>query len=105
MEYLSKTLYVGLDVHKDSITVAYTPEVARVLTMKRAPPGPGRVRALRHRPTKPRAVEGSQSTIAKGGAISVFHHRGPSPLATSPASTKAGAGPNDATARPIPASS
>jgi len=26
MEYLSKTLYVGLDVHKDSIAVAYAPE-------------------------------------------------------------------------------
>ncbi len=43
--------------------------LARVLTMKRARPGPGRVRAFRHRPTKPRAVEGSQSTIAKGVLI------------------------------------
>jgi hypothetical protein len=26
MDYSSKTLYVGLDVHKDSIAVAYAPE-------------------------------------------------------------------------------
>jgi len=32
-------------------------------------------RAFRRRPTKPRAVEGSESTIAKGGAISVSPHR------------------------------
>ena len=45
--------------------------MARVLTMKRAPPGPAGVRPVRYRPTKPRAVEGSGSTIARGGAISV----------------------------------
>jgi hypothetical protein len=39
--------------------------------MKRAPPGPSGVKAFRRRPTKPKTVEGSQSTIANGGAISV----------------------------------
>jgi hypothetical protein len=61
----------GYQHHQPSPLQAPSLPVARVLTMKRAPPGPGGVRAFRRRLTKPRAAAGSQPTIAKGGAISI----------------------------------
>jgi len=41
MDQSSKTLYVGLDVHKDSIAVAYAPEDrgAEVVSLGRSGPG------------------------------------------------------------------
>src|SRR5256712_5891224 len=65
----------GYQHDRPSLLQAPSLSMARVLTMKRAPSEADGVRAFRRRPPKPRAVEGSESTIAKGGAISVSPHR------------------------------
>ena len=77
MDESSKTLYVGLDVHKDAIAVAYAPEDrgTEVVSL-----GVDRHTAERHRQADPQApVEGRDAGLRLRGravrllAVSVPH--------------------------------
>ena len=76
MDKSNRTVYVGLDVHKDSIAVAYAPEdrgtVGRL-------PGQDRYAAVRHRHADPQAAGQGRAAARVLGSGLDFNNSPPYP--------------------------